>query len=99
MKIIADFTLVPVGTGVSLSKYIAACQRVLEDSGLSYRLHPNGTGVEGEWEAVFAALKRCHEVVHEMGAPRVHTCVQIGSRTDRAQTMAEKEAAVRGAGG
>jgi len=26
--------------------------------------------VEGEWEDVFAAIKRCHEVVHEMGAPR-----------------------------
>lgn len=94
MHTIIDFTLIPIGAGVSVSPYIAACQRVLDEAGLSYSLHPNGTGVEGEWDEVFAAVKRCHEVVHGMGSPRVHTCVQIGTRTDRAQSMADKRASV-----
>jgi uncharacterized protein (TIGR00106 family) len=37
-----------------------------------------------------AAIKRCHEVVHEMGAPRITTTIKIGTRTDREQTMEEK---------
>ena len=37
-----------------------------------------------------AAVKRCHEVVHDMGAPRVSTTLKLGTRTDRAQTMGDK---------
>jgi uncharacterized protein (TIGR00106 family) len=41
-------------------------------------------------DPVMAAIKRCHEVVHEMGAPRITTTIKIGTRTDREQTMEEK---------
>ncbi len=90
MKVIADISVVPIGVGVSLSKYVAACEKVLEDAGLEIRLHAYGTNIEGEWDDVFAAIKRCHEVVHEMGAPRVSTVIKVGTRTDRPQTMDDK---------
>lgn len=90
MKVIADLSLVPLGVGVSVSRYVAACERVFQEAGLEYRLHAYGTNVEGEWEAVFAAIRRCHEVVHEMGAPRISSNLRFGTRTDRAQSMAEK---------
>ena len=83
MHVIASFTIVPVGVGVSLSRYVAACAPILEAAGLSHTLHANGTNVEGEWEAVFEALRRCHEAVHEMGAPRIATILKISTRTDR----------------
>jgi uncharacterized protein (TIGR00106 family) len=90
MHVIVDFTVVPVGTGVSLSEYIAACERVLAKSGLTYQLHANGTNVEGEWQAVFDAIRRCHETLHTMGVPRIHTDIKLGTRSDRSQTMADK---------
>ncbi len=90
MKVIADFTLVPIGVGTSLSKYVAACHQVLEELEIEHNLHAYGTNIQGEWEEVFAAIRRCHEVVHEMGAPRVGTNIRVGSRTDRDQTMADK---------
>lgn len=90
MKLLADICIVPIGVGVSLSKYVAACERIFRDAGLNPRLHAFGTNVEGEWDAVMAALKRCHETMHEMGAPRVHTSVRCGSRTDREQTLEDK---------
>lgn len=95
MHVIADICIVPLGVGVSVSRYIAACERVLAEAGLSPNLHPHGTNVEGEWDVVFLALKRCHEVVHEMGAPRIHASIRLGTRTDRAQTMADKVRSVR----
>jgi uncharacterized protein (TIGR00106 family) len=95
MHVIVDFTIVPIGTGVSLSKYIAACERILQESGLVYELHANGTNVEGEWEAVFAAIRCCHETLHEMGVPRIHTDIKLGTRTDRKQSMADKIASVK----
>jgi uncharacterized protein (TIGR00106 family) len=90
MKVIVNFTIIPIGAGVSLSPYVAACETVLADAGLSIQLHANGTNVEGEWDAVLAAIKRCHETVHRMGAPRITTCLTIHTRTDREQSMAEK---------
>jgi uncharacterized protein (TIGR00106 family) len=96
MHVIADLTVIPIGVGVSLSKYVAACEKVLTDAGLSTKLHAYGTNIEGEWDEVFAAIKRCHEVLHEMGAPRVSTVVKAGTRTDRPQTMDDKVRSVEG---
>lgn len=95
MKVIVDFCLIPIGTSVSLSPYVAACEKVLSGAGLKTALHANGTNIEGEWDAVFAAIKRCHEVVHDLGAPRISTIIHLGTRTDRAQTMEEKVESVR----
>jgi uncharacterized protein (TIGR00106 family) len=90
MKAIADLCVVPIGVGVSVSEYVVACEKVLADAGLSTRLHAYGTNIEGDWDVVFAAIKRCHEVVHEMGAPRISTTIKVGTRNDREQTMQNK---------
>ncbi|MBJ6726776.1 MTH1187 family thiamine-binding protein [Geomesophilobacter sediminis] len=95
MNVIVDLCVVPLGVGVSLSPYIAACEKVLTEAGLKVALHAYGTNIEGEWDAVFAAIKRCHEVVHEMGAPRISTTVKLGTRTDRAQSMEDKVKSVQ----
>lgn len=90
MHVIIDLCVIPLGVGTSVSPYVAACQRVLQAAGLKTHLHAYGTNVEGDWDAVFAAVKRCHEVVHEMGAPRVSTTIRVGTRTDRPQSMDDK---------
>ena len=95
MKVLVDLCIVPIGVGVSLSPYIAACEKVLTDAGLKTVLHSYGTNIEGEWDAVFAAIRRCHEVVHGMGAPRIATTVKLGTRTDRDQTMEDKVNSVK----
>ena len=95
MQVIVDLCIVPLGVGVSVSEYIAACQKVLEEAGLKINLHAYGTNIEGEYDVVFAAIRRCHEHVHEMGAPRITTTIKLGSRTDRQQTMTDKIESVR----
>ena len=90
MNVIVDLCLVPIGVGVSLSHYVAACEKVLAQTDLNYTLHANGTNIEGEWEAVFAAVKRCHQTVHNMGAPRIFSTIKCGTRTDKSQRMADK---------
>jgi len=95
MHVIVDFTVVPVGTGISLSPYIAEVERVLQRAGLRHELHANGTNVEGEWDAVMAAIRACHEALHAMGVPRIHTDIKLGTRSDREQCMADKVASVQ----
>ena len=94
MKVIADVGIIPLGVGLSLSKYVAACEQVFLAAGLAPRLHAYGTNVEGDWDAVFAAVKRCHEVLHQMGAPRISTVVKVGTRTDREESIAAKISSV-----
>jgi uncharacterized protein (TIGR00106 family) len=75
MKVLLDLCVVPLGVGVSVSEYIVACQRVFKDAGLKHEMHMYGTNIEGEWDDVMAAVKKCHEVVHQLGAPRISTLI------------------------
>lgn len=90
MKVLLDLCIVPLGVGVSISRYVAACERIISDAGLKCQLHANGTNIEGDWDAVLDAVKRCHETVHAMGAPRITTSIRINTRTDKEQTMEDK---------
>lgn len=94
MKVIMDLCLVPIGVGVSVSEYVVACHEVIEEMGLKTKLHAYGTNIEGEWDVVMEAVKKCHEKVHELGAPRITTTIKLGTRTDREQTMDDKTESV-----
>jgi len=90
MHVIVDLCVVPLGVGVSVSDYVVACEKVLKAAGLKTHLHAYGTNIEGEWDAVFEAIRQCHETIHQMGAPRISTTIKLGTRTDRTQTMEDK---------
>ncbi len=95
MKVIADVCIIPLGVGVSLSPYVATCEQVFAGYNLEVVLHANGTNLEGEWDEVNAAIKACHEKLHEEGVPRISTSIRLGTRFDREQTMADKVESVR----
>ena len=90
MKAIADLCIVPLGVGVSLGSYIAACEKILIRAGLKVRLHGYGTNMEGEWDQVMQAIKECHETLHQMGVPRISSSIRLGTRVDRQQTIEDK---------
>jgi len=94
MNVIADLCVIPMGIGVSVSREVAECERILAEAGLKTRLHAYGTNIEGEWDDVFGAIKRCHEAVHAMGVPRISSTIRVGTRTDRQQTMEDKISSV-----
>ncbi len=94
MKVIMDVCLIPMGVGVSVSDYVVECHKIFKKAGLTTQLHAYGTNVEGDWDVVMAAVKACHEKVHEMGAPRITTTLKLGTRIDRSQTMEDKVSSV-----
>lgn len=94
MKVILDLCIVPMGVGVSVSEYVASCHTVLHDAGLKTQLHAYGTNIEGDWDEVMAAVKKCHEKIHGMGAPRITTTIKLGTRIDREQSMEDKVSSV-----
>ena len=84
------FSVSPMDTGDSVSHAVAEAVRVVRESGLPNRTDSMFTTIEGEWDEVFAAVRRCHEVLHAMGAPRISSTLRFGTRVDRAQTMDDK---------
>ncbi len=90
MNVLVDVCVVPMGVGVSVSKYVVECEKIFAAAGLNHQMHSYGTNVEGDWDEVMAAIKKCHETVHEMGAPRIGTTIRMGTRTDREQSMQDK---------
>jgi uncharacterized protein (TIGR00106 family) len=90
MNVLVDVCVVPMGVGVSVSKYVVECENIFAAAGLNHQMHSYGTNVEGDWDEVMAAIKKCHETVHEMGVPRIGTTIRLGTRTDREQSMRDK---------
>jgi len=76
--------------GAALHERHGKLDILVGNAGMLGILSPLGHIDPKEWDKVFAAVKRCHEVVHEMGAPRVSTVIKLGTRTDRAQTLDDK---------
>ena len=95
MHVMIDLCVIPLGVGISVSQYVAECEKILNDAGLETNLHAYGTNVAGDWDDVFSAVRQCHERVHDLGAPRITTTIKVGTRTDRLQTIKEKIVSVQ----
>jgi uncharacterized protein (TIGR00106 family) len=61
--VLMEFSLFPLDKGVSLSRYVARSLKIVEQSGLDYRLTAMGTIVEGELEQVLDVMKQCLEAM------------------------------------
>lgn len=95
MKVHVDFCLIPLGGDLSVSAEVAECQRIFRAAGLKAIMHAYGTNLEGDWDAVMAAVKACHERVHQLGRVRISSTLKVGTRTDRDQTLEDKVASVQ----
>jgi len=92
---IAELSIIPIGTkSTSLSSYVAACLKVLQDSGLTYEVHGMGTIIEGGLKDLFDVMLKMHEVPFEAGALRVVTSIKIDDRRDKETSAKEKVKAV-----
>ncbi|KAF2725293.1 hypothetical protein K431DRAFT_281240 [Polychaeton citri CBS 116435] len=91
----ADFCLIPLGTPTaSVSKEVAAVQRLLKTCGLRYQMHSAGTTLEGSWEDCMRVIGQCHSMLHANGVVRIQSDIRVGSRTDKKQSFHDKVAAV-----
>jgi len=94
MKIIADFCIVPMGVGPSVSTYVREIRTIIEASGLIHVMHANGTNIEGEMAEVSALIEACCARLTEMGVERTFCTMAFSTRTDKPQTMADKLASL-----
>lgn len=89
MSMLVEFSVVPVGTGVSVSPQIARVLKIVAESGVNYKANPMGTVLEGDWETVMAVVRKCHEAVMK-DAERALTTITIDDRKGKEARIEKK---------
>jgi uncharacterized protein (TIGR00106 family) len=77
--VLLDFSMAPMGKGESVAAYVARCLEIVAQSGLDYRLHAMGTTLEGEWDEVFAVVRRCYQAL-EPDCNRISVSIKVDYR-------------------
>lgn len=88
-SMLVTFSIIPIGSGVSIGKRVAEVMRIVDASGLPYKLHPMGTVVEGDWDQVFTLIKKCHTTALKK-EKRVYTTIAIDDRKAKGRRMDRK---------
>jgi len=57
---LAELRVTPLGSRTPFVRLIADLLPLLAESSLQYQVHPMGTSLEGDLEAILALVRRCH---------------------------------------
>jgi len=61
--VLLEFSMSPLEKGASVGEYVARSLKIIDESGLDYRLHAIGTIIEGDVDQVLGVLKQCLEAM------------------------------------
>jgi len=87
--VLLEFTMSPTGKGESLSPYVSRVLKIIDDSGISYRLTPMGTILEGDWDEVMAVVRDCFFEL-KRDCPRIGVHLKIDYREGSKSRMNSK---------
>ena len=91
--LLLEFSMSPLDKGASVGEYVARSLEIIDASGLDYRLHAMGTIIEGEWDEVFAVVKKCYELMSS-DCERVTCTMKLDSRRGASGRLIAKVQAV-----
>lgn len=86
---IVTFSIIPVGSGSSLGDKVAEVLKIVDASGLPYKVNPMGTVVEGEWDEIFGLIRKCHLAVLKKER-RIYTTIAVDDRKGRNRQLERK---------
>jgi len=90
---LVELSIIPVGSNPHTSAELAKALRLIDASGLLYRLTPSGTCIEGEWDTVMPLVRRCHERVRKSAA-HVIAMIKIEDDEDERHKLTRNIASV-----
>ncbi|MCX8173320.1 MAG: MTH1187 family thiamine-binding protein [Thermoplasmata archaeon] len=91
--IVAEISVVPIGEGTSVGKYVRLAVKAIKDSGVKYHVSPMGTCFEVDnLEKALEIAAKAHRAVAGAGAKRIVTTLKIDERLDTAHSMEKKVA-------
>lgn len=91
--VLLEFSMSPLGKGESVGKYVSRSLKVIDASGLEYRLNPMGTVLEGSWDEVFGVVKKCFDRMRK-DCGRISCTIKIDYRKGHKGRLMSKTASV-----
>lgn len=91
---IAEFSIVPIGVGESLSAHVAQAFEIIEASGVAHEHHAMGTNLEGDWDEVMDVIKACRDRLLET-SHRVSLSIKIDDRVGVSDGLQRKVASAQ----
>lgn len=91
--VLLEFSMSPLGKSESVGKYVARSLDIIDKSGISYRLNPMGTVLEGDWEQVFAVVQQCYERMKK-DCNRISCTIKVDYRKGRSGRLQGKVASI-----
>ena len=88
---VLELSIVPLGRGRSISADVADLMKIIDASGLDYRLTAAGTIIEGTWDQLMSVAKNCHGEMRKK-TDRVITLMKVddyGNRSGRLTASVE----------
>jgi uncharacterized protein (TIGR00106 family) len=77
-----ELSVIPLGRGRSISADIADLVKIIDASGVDYRLTAAGTILEGSWEQLMDVARKCHTEMRKK-TERVITFMKIDDYAER----------------
>ena len=95
-RVIAEFSIHPIGEGTSVSKYVrAALAELRKAKGLRLQVTPMATVIEAKrLSDILTAVEAAHESLFRQGAMRVDLTLRVDDRRDKERRMEDKVRAV-----
>ena len=91
LAVIVEFTIIPLGVGISVSQFLVPAVEKLEKRKVKYEVTSMGTIFEAKnVEDAFKLVREAHESVFEIGVKRVVTAIRIDDRRDGERSMEDK---------
>lgn len=90
---LAEFSIIPIGSGSSIGNQLATALKIVDESGMSYKVNPMGTVVEGDWEEIVALVKKCHDEIMKK-EERVLISITIDDRKGKPNRIEEKVSSI-----
>ncbi len=86
---LVEFSIIPIGAGSSIGDQLAKVLKIVDASGLPYKINPMGTVIEGSWNDVMKLIKKCHDTIMKT-EDRVYTTVSVDDRKGKPNRIEEK---------
>jgi len=98
--VLVEFAMFPTDKGESVSQYVSQIIDHIDKSGLTYRLTPMGTILEGSWDEVFRVIGECFKIL-EPQCNRIYSTIKVdyrrgsesrmNAKVDKIKTLLQRE--------
>jgi len=89
MSVLVNFAMFPTDKGISVSKYVSKIIKMIDESGVPYRLNPMGTTFETEtMEESLSILEKSYEVLKDHD--RIYSVVNFDIQKNKSNRINSK---------